>query len=61
MTLKQCTKEKPKIIAAAKLGRLKTLFPFCSYIFMIVTSKKYLVISDMKMFKNLYGFIIGVK
>ena len=61
MTLKQCTKEKPKIIAAAKLGRLKTIFPFCSYIFMIATSKKYLVISDMKMFKNLYGFIIGVK
>ena len=26
MTLKQWTKEKPKIIAAAKLGRLKTLF-----------------------------------
>ena len=58
MTLKQCTKEKPKIIAAAKLGRVKTIFSFCSYIFMIVTSKKYLVISDVKMFKNLYGVIV---
>ena len=52
MTLKQCTKEKPKIITAAKL---------CSYIFMIVTSKEYLVISDVKMFKNLYGVIVEVK
>ena len=25
MTLKQCTKEKPNIIAAAKLGRVKTI------------------------------------
>ena len=54
-------KRKPKIIAAAKLGRLKAIFSFCSYIFMIVTSKTYLVISDVKMFKNLYGVIIEGK
>ena len=61
MTLKQCTKEKPKIIAAAKLGRVKTIFFVLFIYFLIVTSKKYLAISDVKMFKNLYGVIIEVK
>lgn len=62
MTLKLCThKKNPKIIAAAKLGRVKTIFSFWSCIFMIVTSKKYLVISHVKMFKNLYGVIVEVK
>ena len=51
-------KKNPKITAAAKLGRLKTI---CSYIFMIITSKTYLVISDVKMFKNLYGVFVDVK
>ena len=54
-------KKTPKITAAAKLGRLKTIFSFCSYIFMIITSKTYLVISDVKMFKNLYGVFVDVK
>ena len=61
MTLKQCTKEKPKIIAAAKLGRVKNNIFILFIYFLIVTSKKYLVISDVKMFKNLYGVIIEVK
>ena len=51
-------KKNPKMIAAAKLGRVKTIFFILFIYFMIVTTKKYLVISDVKMFKTFTGSLL---